>query len=126
MFWVLNAFQPGGATWSGQVISSQPGPSGGPFMTHLLPGGGVPRVNGARSLVPAGLLLFATPWSVRHLATVAAGTYPLRRPPNVWLPGVPSPPGPCYWIVASSHPHGLARRLPSRGVGAWLGVPLPP
>ena len=45
---VLDAFW--GATWSGQVITSPPGPSGGPFMTHLLPGGGVPRVPGVRAL----------------------------------------------------------------------------
>ena len=70
-------------------------------MTHLPPAGGVPRVHGARSPVPPRLLLFATPRSVRHLATIAAGPYPLRRPPDAWSPGVPARPGPCYWLVAS-------------------------
>ena len=70
-------------------------------MTHLLPGGGVPRVHGARSPVPPRLPLSATPRSVCHLATIVAGAYPLRNPPNVWSPGLPAPPGPCYWLVAS-------------------------
>ena len=75
-------------------------------MTHLLPGGGVPRVHGAQSAVLLRLLLLATPRSVHHLAAVAAGTYPPRHPPNAWLPGVPAPPGPCYWVVASGTPFG--------------------
>ena len=54
---VLDAFRPRGATWSGQVISSPRGPSGGPSKTHLLPGGGVPRVHRARSPVPPRLSL---------------------------------------------------------------------
>ena len=58
---VLDAFRPRGATWSGQVISSPPGPSGDPFKTHLLPGCGVSRVHGAQSPVPPWLLLLATP-----------------------------------------------------------------
>ena len=103
---VLDAFRPGGATWSGQVISSPPGPSGGPSKTHLLPGGGVPRVHRARSPVPPRLPLFATPRSVHQIAAVAAGAYPLRRPPNAWSPGVPALPGPCYWLVASGTPVG--------------------
>ena len=103
---VLDAFWPRGATWSGQVISSPPGPSGGPSKTHLLPGGGVPRVHRARSPVPPRLPLFATPWSVHQFAAVAAGAYPLRRPPNAWSPGVPALPGPCYWLVASGTPVG--------------------
>ena len=103
---VLDAFRPQGATWSGQVISSPPGPSGGPFMTHLLPGGAVPRVHGAQSPVPPRLPHFATPWSVHRLAAVAAGTYPPRRPPDAWSPGAPAPPGPCYWHVASGTPVG--------------------
>ena len=105
-FRALEAFQLRGATWSGQGISSRPGPSKGPFMTHLPPGGGVPRVHGARSAGPPRLPLFATPWSGRHLATVAAGAHPRRRPPNVWSPGVPAPPGPWYWLVASGTPMG--------------------
>ena len=103
---VLDAFRPQGATWSGQVISSPPGPSGGPSKTHLLPGGGVPRVHRARSPVPPRLPLFATPRSVRQFAAVAAGTYPPRRPPNAWSPGVPALPGPNYWLVASGTPVG--------------------
>ena len=103
---VLDAFRPRGATWSGQVISSPPGPSGGPSKTHLLPGGGVPRVHRARSPVLPRRPRFATPRSVHQLAAVAAGTYPLRRPPNAWSPGAPAPPAPCYWLVASGTPLG--------------------
>ena len=88
------------------MISSLRGPSGGPFMTHLLPGGGVPWVHGARSPVPPRLPLLAIPRSVHHLAAVAAGAYPLRRHPNAWSPGVPAPPGPCYWLVTSGTPLG--------------------
>ena len=76
-------------------------------MTHLLPGGGFPRVHGARCPVPSRLPDFATPWSVRHLATVVASAYPLRRPPNAWSPWLPAPPGPCYLLVASGTPMGL-------------------
>ena len=103
---VLDAFWPRGATWSGQVISSQPGPSGGPSKTHLLPAGGVPRVHRARSPILPRLPRFATPRSVHQFAAVAAGAYPLCRPPNAWSPGAPAPPGPCYWLVASGTPLG--------------------
>ena len=103
---VLDAFRPRGATWSGQVISSPTGPSAGPSKTHLLPGGGVPRVHRAWSPVPPRLPLFATPRSVRPFAAVAAGAYPPCRPPNAWSPGVPALPGPCYWLVASGTPVG--------------------
>ena len=75
-------------------------------MTHLLPGGGVPRVHGARSTVPPRLPLLATLRPVHHLAAVAAGAYPPCRPSNAWSPGVPAPPGPCYWLVASGTPVG--------------------
>ena len=75
-------------------------------MTHLLPGGGVPRVHRARSPVPSRLPLFATPRSVHRLAAVAAGAYPSRHPPDVWSPGAPAPLGPCYWVVASGTPVG--------------------
>ena len=88
-------------------------------MTHLSPGGGVPRVHVARSPVPPLLPLFATPRSVRHLATVVAGAYPLRRPPNAWSPGVPAPPGLCYWLVASGTPMG--RRGGCLAVGLLRG-----
>ena len=88
------------------MISSPPGPSGRPFMTHLLPGGGVPRVHGARSPVPPRLLHFATPRSVHDLAAVAAGAYPTRHPADAWSPGAPAPPGPCYWLVAIGTPVG--------------------
>ena len=75
-------------------------------MTHLLPGGGVPRVHRARSPVPPRLPHFATPQSVHRLAAVAAGAYPPRRPRDVWSPGALAPPGPCYWLVASGTPVG--------------------
>ena len=75
-------------------------------MTHLLPGGEVSRVHRARSPVPPRLPHFATPRSVHRLAAVAAGAYPSRRPPYAWSPGVPAPPGPCYWLVASGTPVG--------------------
>ena len=77
-----------------------------PFMTHSLPGGGVPRVHGARSPVPAQVSHFATPRSVRHLATMLAGASPLRRPPDAWSRGLLAPPRPCYWLVASGTPMG--------------------
>ena len=103
---VLDASRPRGATWSGQVISSPTGASGGPSEMHLLPGGGVLRVHRAWSPVPPKLPLFATPRSVRPFAALAAGAYPPRRPPNAWSPGVPALPGPCYWLVTSGTPVG--------------------
>ena len=103
---VLDAFRARGATLSGQMISSPPGPSGGPSMTHLLPGGGIPRVHRARSSVPPRLPHFATPRSVHQFPAVAAGAYPPRRPPNAWSSGVPALPGPCYWLFASGKPVG--------------------
>ena len=78
---VLDAFRPQGATWSGQVISSPPGPSGGPSKTHLLPGGGVPRVHRARSPVPPRLPLFATP---RSVTSGKANPYTWRTPQSTW------------------------------------------
>ena len=78
-------------------------------MTQLLPGGGVPRIHRAWSPVPPRCPHFARPRSVRYLATVVAGAYPLRRPPNVWSPGLLAPPGPCYWLVASGTPMGWSR-----------------
>ena len=47
-----------------------------------------------------------SPRSVHPFAAVAAGAYPLRRPPNAWSLGAPAPPGPCYWLVASGTPLG--------------------
>ena len=123
---VLDAFRPRGATWSGQVIFSPPGPSGGPSKMHLLPGGGVPRVHRARSPVPPRLPRFATPRSVHLFAAVAAGAYPPRLPPNAWSPGAPAPPGPCYWLVASGTPLGWRRGCLAFGVGAWRSAPLLP
>ena len=73
-------------------------------MTHLLPGGRVPWVHGARSPFPPRLRHFATPRSVCHLATVVAGAYPLRRSPDAWSTWPPAPPGPGYWLVASETP----------------------
>ena len=85
-------------------------------MTHLLPGGGVPRVHGTGSPVPPKLPHFATPCSVRRLATVVAGAYPLRRRPDAWLPGLPAPPAPCYLLVSSGTPTGWR--------GGWLAAGL--
>ena len=96
--------------------TSPPGPSGGPFMTHILPGRGVLRVHGARSPVPPRLPHFATPRSVRHLATVVAGAYLLRRRLDAWLPGPPTPPGPCYWLVTRGTPMGWRGGCPARGL----------
>ena len=84
---VLDAFRPRGATWSGQVISSPPGPSEGPSQTHLLPGSGVPRVHRAQSPVPPRLPCFATPRSVHQFAAVAAGAYPPVPPLMRGRPG---------------------------------------
>ena len=119
---VLDAFRPRGATWLGQVISSPPGPSGGPSKTHLLPGGGVPRVHRARSPVPPRLPRFATPRSVHQFAAVAAGAY--------------SPRG---WDVAQCATTALAAAVPRpcvRGArgrfgGLWpvpgvVSLPFPP
>ena len=115
---VLDAFRPWGATWSGQVISFPPGPSGGPSKTHLLPGAGVPRVHRARSPVPPRLPRFATPRSMHQCAAVAAGAYPLRRGAGATRP--------VLLACRQWDPLGLARRLPSLGVGAWRSAPLLP
>ena len=56
--------------------------------------------------VPPRLPHFAIPRSVPHLATVVAGAYPLRLPPDVWSPGLLALPGPCYWLIASGTPIG--------------------
>ena len=94
-------------------------------MTHLLPGGKVPNVHGAPGPVPPRLPLLATSRLMHYLATAAAGAYPRRRPPIAWSTWVSAPPGLCYW-PRQWEPHGLARRLPSGGVGAWRGAPLLP
>ena len=75
-------------------------------MTHLLPGGRVPRAHGARSSVSPRLPHLATPRSVHRLAAVAAGAYPPRRPPDAWSPGASAPPGPCYLLAPSGSPVG--------------------
>ena len=75
-------------------------------MTHHLPRGGVPWVQGAPSPVSPLLLHFATSRSVHHLATMLAGAYPPSCLPNAWTPRLPPPPGPCYWLVASGTPTG--------------------
>ena len=85
-------------------------------MTHLVTDGEVFRVYGAPSPVPPRLPHFATPWSVRHLATVVSGAYPLRRAADVWLPGLLAPSGPCYLLVASGTPAGWCRGC----LAAWL------
>ena len=63
---------------------------------------------GSRGPGPCPSLLphIATPRSVRRLATVVAGVYPLGRPSDAWLPGLPAPLGPWYWLVASHTPMG--------------------
>ena len=126
IFWLLDAFRPRGATWSGRVISSSLVPSGAPSKTHLLPGGGVPRVHRARSPVPPRLPRFAPSRSVHLFAAVAAGAYPPRRPPNAWSPGAPAPPGPVLLACRQWDPVRLALRVPSLGVGAWRSAPLLP
>ena len=78
-------------------------------MTHLLPGGGVPWVHQARSPVPPRLPHLATPRSVRRSATVVAGAYPLRQPPNAWSPGAPALLGSCYCLVTSGTPMSWRR-----------------
>ena len=85
-------------------------------MTHLLPGGGVHGLHGARSPVPSRLPDFVTPRSVRHLGTVVAGAYPPCRPPSAWSPGLPAPPGPCYWLVASGTPMDSRRGCLAAGL----------
>ena len=50
---VLRAFPFRRVNSWGQVISSPPGPCGGPFMTHLLPGGGVPSGSGGSEPCPS-------------------------------------------------------------------------
>ena len=123
---VLEAFWPRGATWLGRVISSPPGPSGGPLKMQLLPGGGIPRVHRARSAVPPRLPHFATPRSVHQFAAVAAGAYPPRRRPNAWSPGRAGAAGPVLLAGRQWDPLRLARRLPSLGVGTWRSAPLLP
>ena len=115
-FRVLDAFQPLGGTWLGQVISSPSGPSGGPFWTRLLSGGRVPRVHGVQSPVPPRLPHFAAPGPVRYLATLVAGADPLGCPPNAWLPGAPALPGPCYWLGTSGTPMGWRRDCLAAGL----------
>ena len=117
MLRVLDAFWPRWATWSGQVISSPTGPSGGPSKTHLLPGCRVPRVHRARSPVPPRLPRFTTPRSVHQFAAVAAGAYPPRCPPNAWSPGAPAPPDPCYRLVASGTPLSWRGGCLAQGLG---------
>ena len=85
------------------------GPSGGHSLTHLMPGGGVPRVQGPWSPVRPRLPHFATHWSVRRLTTVVAGAYPPRGPPNAWSPRMPALRGRCYWLVASGTTIGWRR-----------------
>ena len=103
---VLDTFQPRGATWSGQVISPPPGPSGGPSKTHLLPGGGIPRVHTARSPVPPRLPSFALPGQCVNLQPWLRALTHRVTPLMRGRPGLPALPGPCYWLVASGTPVG--------------------
>ena len=75
-----------------------------------------PGLTGLGALSPPWLPLFATPRSVRDLATVAAGAYPLRRCPNANLPGFPAAPGPCYWLITSGTPMGWRRGCLAAGL----------
>ena len=122
---VLDAFRPRGATWSGQVISSPPGPSGGPSKTHLLPGGGAPGFTGLGapsfpgfpvSPLP-GQCINSQPWlrALTHCVAPLLRGRPGRRRRRARATGL-SPVGPL----------GLARRRPSLGVGAWRCAPLVP
>ena len=106
----MDAFWPQGASWSGQVISSPAGPSEGPFMTHLLPVGGVPRFYGARSPVPPQFPHFAGPWSVRYLATrLQALTHYVA--PLIMVARGAGAAGPVLLACPQWDPHGLARML---------------
>ena len=53
---------------------------------------------------------------VSVLLSLSAGTYPLCRPPDAWLPGVPALSGPCYWLVASGTPMGWRRGCLATGL----------
>ena len=98
-----SAFRPRGATWSGRVISSPPGPSGGPSKTHLLPGGGAPRLTelGAPSFpgfpvspLP-GLCINSQPWlrALTHCVAPLMRGCPGRRRRRARATGL-SPVGP--------------------------------
>ena len=87
-------------------------------MTHLLPGGGVPRVHRARSPVPPRLPHVATPRSVHQFAAAL--------PPYCVVPGGAGAAGPVLLACRQWEPGGLAWRLPSPGTGAWRSAPLLP
>ena len=122
---LLDAFRPRGATWSGQVISSPPGPSGGPSKTHLLPGGGVfgftelgaPSLPGFPISPLPGQSIDSQPW-LRALTHCVA-------PLMLVAPGTGAA-GPVLLACRQWDPLGLARRLPSLGAGAWRSAPLLP
>ena len=63
---------------------------------------------------------------MHQFAAAAAGAYPLRRPPNAWSPGGAGAAGPMLLACRQWDTLGLARRLPSLGVGAWRCAPLLP
>ena len=122
---VLDAFRPRGATWSGQVISS-PGPSGGPSKTHLLPGGGVPRVHRARSPVPPRLPRFRHSPVSASIRSCGCGHLPTASPPQCVVARGTGAAGPVLLARRQWDPLGLAQRLPSLEVWAWRSAPLLP
>ena len=128
---VLDAFRPRGAPWSGQVISSPPGPSWGPSNTHLLPG--VPRVHraGAPSLpgfpvspLP-GQCINYQPWlrALTHrVATLMRGR-PGRRRRRARATGL-SPVRPPWAGAEASLPRGLGvAQCATTALGAAVARP---
>ena len=123
---VLDAFRPRGATWSGQVISSPPGPSGGPSKTHLLPGGGVPRGSQSSEPRPSPASPFRHSSVSASIRSCGCGRLPTASPPQCVVARGAGAAGPVLLACRQWDPLGLARRLPSLGVGAWRRAPLLP
>ena len=92
-------------------------------MAQLLPGGGVPRVHGARSPVPPWLPLFGTSRSVRQQGS---SRLPTALPPYCLVAPGAGAAGPVLLACCQWDLHGSARRLPSHGAGAWRSAPLLP
>ena len=123
---VLDAFWPRGATWSGHVISSPPGPSGGPSKTHLLPGGEVLRVHRARTPVPPRLPRFVTPLISPSIHSRGCRRLPTASPPLCVVARGAGAAGPVLLACRQWDPLRLARSLPCPGVGAWRSARLLP
>ena len=112
---VLDAFRPRGATRSGQVISSPPGPSEGPSKTHLLPGGGFPGFTGLGapsfpgfpvSPLP-GQCINSQPWlqALTHCVAPLMRGRPGRRRRRARATGL-SPVGPPWAGAEAAYPRG--------------------